>query len=117
MTTSRSSLALPVLLIALGSGWLLTVRGVIPGVDWVWVLGLAVTGVLVLAVGGVNKVTAFVGPYLLICSVAALLRQTGRIVGNEEVPGLVVVAGVLMLVVRWLPLRWPRYVEDARKGG
>lgn len=42
---NRSSIAIPFLIIAVGLGWLLTSHHIIPGVDWIWILGMGVVGV------------------------------------------------------------------------
>lgn len=105
------------LLISVGTGWLLTTVGVIPGVNWIWVLGLAVLGFLVLFIGGMDKVTVVVGPFLIISSIFALLRQTGRISGDTEVPCLVIVAGILALVSHYLPLSAPDWLEKPPPDG
>jgi hypothetical protein len=99
-------------MITMGVGWLLTSRGVMPGVDWIWVLGLGVVGILVLALGGIDKVTVVVGPFLIICTVFSILRQTGQMSEATEVPCLVIVAGVLALAARFLPVPAPRWAED-----
>lgn len=62
MQSDKVSLILPILLITLGIGWLLTTLGVGPGIDWVWTLALAVIGVLTIALGGLDKVTVVLGP-------------------------------------------------------
>lgn len=112
MPNRKSSIAAPILIITVGAGWLLTTQDVIPGVNWVWVLGLAVVGVLILVAGGLDKVTAVVGPFLIIATLFSLLRQTGRISIDTEVPSLVIAAGVLMLVARLLPLPAPKWLID-----
>lgn len=99
----RVVLVFPILLITIGIGWLLSVRGVLPGVDWVWIMLLGVTGALVLLLGGMKRTSLFVGLFLIVCSGAALMRQTGRLDINTEVPGLTIAAGVLLLLVRLAP--------------
>jgi hypothetical protein len=49
---------------------------VIPGVQWVWVLVLAVLGAFVLFVG-VDKVSVAVGPSLVAAAALSMLRQGG----------------------------------------
>jgi hypothetical protein len=51
-----------------------------------------------------NRLTIVTGPMLLIMSIFSVLRQTGRIDLNIEVPVLVITLGVLMLVAHMLPL-------------
>ena len=54
---------IPILVIVVGVGWLLNVQGVIPRVDWIWTCALGAVGVLTLAVGGLDRLTAVVGPF------------------------------------------------------
>ncbi len=114
---ARKSLIPALALITVGTGWLLTTWGVIPGVNWIWVLGLAAVGFLVLFIGGLDKVTVVVGPFLMISTVFALLRQTGRLSGDTEVPCLLIVAGILALVSYFLPLPAPEWLDRPRSGG
>jgi hypothetical protein len=110
MIPNKLGVILPILLITLGSGWLLTTLGVAPGIDWVWTLGLAVLGLLVMALGGIDKVTVALGPFLITASFLSVLRQTDRLNVDTEVPILVVVAGVLLLVVRMPTIPLPKWV-------
>lgn len=95
---SRSTVVLPIVLIVLGGGWLLTSLGVIPEIDWVWTLGLGAAGVLPFVMGGWNKGTFVFGGFFLVASLVSILRQTGRLPINVEVPLLVMLLGVLMLL-------------------
>ena len=111
MNGSRRALATPILIITLGVGWLLTTRNIVPGVNWVWVVGLGVTGVLIL-VGSIDKVTVVVGPFLIAAMVFSLLRQTGRMSIDTEVPSLVIVFGTLMLLAKILPIPVPKWISE-----
>lgn len=104
--------AFPLFLITLGTGWLLTSRGVFPGVNWLWVLALGGAGALCLLLWGLDKATFFIGSMLMLTSVASVLRQTGRLELNTEIPSLVIASGVLMILARWLPIRWPEWVRE-----
>ena len=95
---SRSTLVLPVALIVIGGGWLLSVLGFVPEIDWVWTIGLGAIGALAFAVSGFNKLTLVVGPSFIVASLLSVLRQTGRLALNVEVPSLVLTIGVLMLI-------------------
>ncbi len=108
---NKKSIAVSCLIITLGIGWLLTSQSIMPGVDWVWVLGLGVVGVLVLAMGGLDKVTVVVGPFLIFATFLSILRQTGRLTVETEVPVLVIIVGVLTLVSTLLPLPGPRWLN------
>ncbi|WP_417390639.1 hypothetical protein [Gimesia sp.] len=98
--SDRKTLILPLLIIGIGTGWLLTTLGIVPGINWIWTLGLAVVGVLSFAVSGIDKSTVLIGPFFIIASCLSVLRQTGRITLDVEVPILVIVIGILLLVAR-----------------
>ncbi len=97
----------PILVIVVGIGWLLNVQGVAPGVDWVWTSILAAAGILMVAVGGPDRLTMVVGPFLVAASICSILRQTGKLSVDREVPILMIVLGVLLLVVHVLKLPAP----------
>jgi hypothetical protein len=111
MTGSKMALATPILIIALGVGWLLTAHNIVPGVNWIWILGLAITGILIL-VRSVDKVTIVVGPFLLVSTFFSMLRQTGRMNIDTEMPCLVIVFGALMLLAKVLPIPSPKWMVE-----
>ena len=116
MTPDKKTLILPILLITVGAGWLLTTLGVMPGINWVWSLGLAIVGLLTFAVGGFDKVTVVIGPFFILASCLSVLRQTGRLRVNIEVPVLVVIAGILLLVARTPAIPIPKWIiQDPKK--
>ena len=108
----KKTLVLPILLIAVGVGWLLTTLGIAPGIDWIWTLGLAVVGFLAFAVGGFDKVTFVTGTFFIVASCLALLRQTDRLRPDIEVPILVILAGVLLLVARHPSIPVPKWLLE-----
>lgn len=110
MTPDNKTLVLPILLITVGAGWLLTVLKVAPGIDWVWTLGLAIVGLMTFALSGLDKLTVVVGPFFIAASFLSILRQTGRLAMDVEVPILVILAGVLMLVARAPAIPLPKWV-------
>ena len=115
MSNSAKGLAVPVLIVAVGVGWLLNSLGVLPGVNWVWTAGLAVLGIVAIACGGLNKVTIVVGPWLLIASVLSVMGQTGKLSIDVEVPCLVIVLGLLMVVAKLSPLPIPDWILEDQK--
>jgi hypothetical protein len=115
MKPNHKTLVFPILLITVGVGWLLTTLGVAPGIDWVWTLGLAVVGLLAFLVGGFDKVTVVVGPFFILASFLSILRQTGRLHVDIEVPMLVIIAGVLLLVARTTAIPTPQWLLDGTK--
>jgi hypothetical protein len=112
MNGSKVSVAVPILIIAVGVGWLLSAHEVIPGVNWVWVLGLGVVGILTLGLGGIDKVTIVVGPFLIISTFFSIARQTGRMSADTEIPCLVILAGLLALIARCSPVRSPSWIVE-----
>jgi hypothetical protein len=98
MHGKMQAVGVSLLVIAVGAAWLLNTMNVIPGVNWVWTVGLAASGVLLLMLGGINKLTVVVGPFLMVASVLSLLRQRGTIHMDQEVPYLVIALGVLLLL-------------------
>ena len=106
----KRTLVIPIVIITVGVGWLLTTLGFAPGIDWIWTLGLAVCGVVTFAAGGWNKVTFVIGFFFIAASVLSVLRQTGRLTLNVEVPVLVILIGVLLLVARSPALPMPDWI-------
>lgn len=118
MSARKTGIGVAVAIIAIGIAWLLNSVGVLPAIEWVWTLGLAVTGVLVLGLLGVDKVTAVLGPFLLISSAFSIVRQLGWVTLSYEVPLLVIMFGVLLLVAVVSPLRKPAWLlgEEEHSG-
>jgi len=102
MARSRWRYIVPILVIVLGVTWLLNVLNIMPGVDWVWTIGLAAVGVLILVVGRITRLSIVLGPFFMVASVCSLLRQTGRLELDKEVPILTIVLGCLMLVAQMM---------------
>ena len=106
---------LPVLLVSVGTGWLLTSLGMLPGVNWVWTLGLAVVGFLTVAAGGFDKVTFVTGVFFIATSFLSVLRQTDHISIEVEVPVLVILMGVLLLIARHRAIPIPQWILEPPK--
>lgn len=115
--SKNKKLIVPIFTIVVGVTWLLNVLGVVPGVDWIWAGGLAAAGVLSLSVGGLNKLNVVTGPFLITASVCSVLRQTGRLSIDHEIPVLVIVLGLLMLVSQLSPLPVPETFRDENQPG
>ena len=112
----KKTLLLPILLMTIGTGWLLTTLGIAPGVNWAWTLGLAIVGLMTFVVGGFDKLTAVIGPFLILASCLSLLRQTGRLPVDVEVPILVIIAGALALVARIPAIPIPKWIiQDSQE--
>lgn len=110
----KGPLVLSILIIIIGVGWLLSALEVGPGIFWIWTLGLGAAGILTFIVSGmVDKFSIVVGPFFLVCSILSILRQTGRLKIDIEIPSLVILIGVLMLVAqsRFVPV--PKWISEA----
>ena len=105
----------PVLITALGVGQLLSNQGVIPGVAWPWILSLAVVGVLLVVIDGVNKLSFVVAPTLVTASLMSFLRQTAQISLETEIPVLLIIVGVTWTASRLLPWPLPPWILTAKE--
>jgi len=109
--SAKGRVALALLIMTLGVGWLLTAEGVGPGINWVWTLGLGIIGVLVFVVsGGIDKLSIVIGPFFLIASILSILRQTSQIRIDLEMPVLVIAVGALLLLAQWPGVVAPRWL-------
>lgn len=110
MKSDWKTLIVPLLMITVGVGWLLTTLGVGPGIDWVWTLGLAMVGLMTFAVAGIDKGSVVIGPFFLVASFLSVLRQTDRLRIDVEVPILVILGGVLLLIARSPAIPIPKWI-------
>ena len=99
MKTSKPAIAISLLIMALGIGWLLNTMRVFGGeIDWIWVSGLGISGILLLSLAKLDRFNFVIGTSLIICSILALLRQTKVIDINIEMPILFISVGLLLLL-------------------
>ena len=110
MNNDKKTLLIPILLITVGTGWLLTTLNIAPHIDWSWILGLLVVGLLEFVVDGFNKVTVVIGPFFIAASCLSVLRQTGQLKFNVEVPILVILTGFLLLIARMKSIPLPKWI-------
>ncbi|MBN71207.1 MAG: hypothetical protein CME32_18235 [Gimesia sp.] len=108
--SNRKTLVIPLLIIAIGTGWLLTTLNIVPGLNWIWILGLAITGLTSFAVSGIDKSSVLIGPFFLIASTLSVLRQIGYVTFNIEIPILVIVIGCLLLIARSPSIPLPNWM-------
>lgn len=112
MSSDKFSLLIPVMLITIGAGWLLTTLNIAPGINWVWTLGLVAVGLLTFVLSGVDKVTVIVGPFFIAASLFSVMRQAMKLSFDVEVPLLVILAGVLMIIARLKAIPAPKWLLD-----
>ncbi|WP_034639981.1 hypothetical protein [Chitinilyticum aquatile] len=94
----------PVLLIVIGAGWLLNELNIMPEISWVVIIGLAVAGIAVLLIDGVNKSSIVLGPLLMGASLATFLGQYYGFGLSLQLPALMILLGLLLLLrrSRWI---------------
>lgn len=107
MCKARLRFVVPIVVVILGISWLLDSLDVAPGINWVQTVGLATAGILILVIGGIDKATVVVGPFLMTKSVCTLLAHAGVLGQSREMPILVIVLGCLLLLVQILKLPTP----------
>jgi hypothetical protein len=100
----KPAIAISLLIIALGVAWLLNAMRIAPNLDWIWIIGLGVSGILLLAVTRLDRFNFIAGVSLIVSSVLAALRQSGKITINIEAPVLFITVGILLFVAQLLPL-------------
>src|SRR5437870_5764909 len=93
----KGPVGLALLIITVGIGWLLSAQGIGSGINWIWTLGLGMVGVTTFVVsGGLDKLSVVLGPFFLVASLLSILRQTGQLAFDIEVPILVILIGILL---------------------
>lgn len=117
MGIDKKSMAIAILIITVGLGWLLTTLGVGSSIHWVWTMGLAVTGALVFLVSGIDKVSVVVGPFLIIASMLSILRQQELLRVDVELPILVMLTGALLLIAGMKGIPAPKWFHEGGKAG
>lgn len=111
---SRGWFAMGITLICVGGVWLLASLGYLPEINWVWVLMLFTLGLVPLLAAGLNKLTFISGGFFFAASISSVLRQTGKLAVNVEVPSLIIIAGVLTLIAMVLRLKTPSWLVPKR---
>lgn len=114
MGASRVLIVAPLVLIGVGAGWLLTELQAVPNVDWVWIVALVLSGVMVFLLSGFHKLSFVVGGFFLVSAGFSFARQRGLLTVNIELPLLMISAGVLMLLARLLPVPEPPWLVSPR---
>lgn len=110
----RTGIITAIVVILAGTGWLLNTLGYMPrNVDWIWVGLLGMAGALSL-VRGLDRVSVITGPFLLLSCGLSILRQTGNLKLDVELPILVIAGGVLLLLACALPLKSPSWWQPVR---
>lgn len=104
-----------ILVTTFGTGWLISALGISPQVNWIWTLGLAASGLLILAYQGLNKFSVIMGPALILASFFSVLRQLQYLSLEVEAPMLVILAGLLMSLAHLSIFRRPEWLFGSEK--
>jgi hypothetical protein len=104
MKSRKPAIAISFLIVALGIAWLLNAMRVAPNLDWIWIIGLGVSGILLLTVTRLDRFNFVAGLSLIVSSVLAVLRQSGKLTVNVEAPVLFITIGILLLLAQFIPL-------------
>ena len=113
----QSSLFFPLLLIIIGAVWFLKTTDILPPTATLIALALAVGGVALLVLDGINKQSVVYGP-LLVYIGAAVYLKSAYIFDTAPLVALgMMVAGVLMLLARssLIPPKYGAYGMPYRK--
>ncbi|MDD3153287.1 MAG: hypothetical protein PHS41_00350 [Victivallaceae bacterium] len=115
----RKNLLAPLLIILIGTAWLLNQGNFIPGVDWVWTSVFFLAGASILLGTKPGRFAFVSGMFLMLGTILSIFRQTGKLSVSWEVPILVVLLGVLMLIAQFLsfPLKAARRNPSSPAGG
>jgi hypothetical protein len=110
---SRAPVIIPILIIVVGVGWLLTAQGFGADINWVWTLGLGIIGILTFVLSkGLDKVSVVIGPFFLLASLLSVLRQSHQLSLDIEVPVLVIGIGVLSLIAHLPAIPKPGWLVE-----
>lgn len=100
VTVNPSSLALPLLLIIAGAIWFLKSTGILPATATLIAIGLAIGGIAVLVMDGINKQSIVSGPLLIYIGAAIYLRSNYLMETSPLVALGMMILGCLLLLSR-----------------
>ncbi|MGO3860010.1 hypothetical protein AB8Q18_06245 [Neisseriaceae bacterium CLB008] len=103
------TLALPLVLIVLGTLWFLKTTDILPATSSIIALFLAIAGLVVMIVDGFNKQTVVWGPFLMYCGLAVYLIKSEYLAYSPILALGLVILGLLMLIARseYIPYKKP----------
>ena len=109
----QPSLFLPLLLIIAGAVWFLKTTGILPATATLVSIALAVAGIVVLVMDGINKQSVVAGPLLVYIGAAVYLKSQ-YLLGYSPLVALgMMVLGCLLLLSRssLVPYKMPKLPE------
>jgi hypothetical protein len=114
MSAQRAWLAIALIIMVLGLAWLLDELALFPQIHWLWTLGLVASGLLILILLGLDRVTWVLSGFFLIGAAFSLLRQLNYLPLRYEWPILLITFGLLMFLAVILPLKRPEWLLGAK---
>lgn len=115
-TAPMKNATFPVILIVLGVVWLLYSLDWLPGVHWLWIIGLGGAGVGILALDGITKSSVVAGPLLILAAVLSFARQDYGLGWRFIFPAMLIGAGILMLIARSPSIPYSRHLQRPAEG-
>ena len=109
----QPSLFLPLFLIIAGAVWFLKTTGILPATATLVSIALAVAGIVVLVMDGINKQSVVAGPLLVYIGAAVYLKSL-YLLGYSPLMALgMMVLGCLLLLSRssLVPYKMPKLPE------
>ena len=109
----QPSLFLPLFLIIAGAVWFLKTTGILPATATLVSIALAVAGIVVLVMDGINKQSVVAGPLLVYIGAAVYLKSQ-YLLGYSTLVALgMMVLGCLLLLSRssLVPYKMPKLPE------
>ncbi|UOO81169.1 hypothetical protein LVJ83_09305 [Uruburuella testudinis] len=109
----QPSLVLPLFLIIAGAVWFLKTTGILPATATLISIALAVAGIVVLLMDGINKQSVVAGPILIYIGAAVYLKSQ-YLLGYSPLVALgMMVLGCLLLLSRSsiIPYKMPKYPD------
>ncbi len=99
LRSNSESVVLGVVAIIIGVFWLFQTMDMAFSLGWLWIICLAIAGLLCIYLGGATRFNVINGLFLLSLAVFAFLRMNGKISWEVEVPSIIVTYGALTLFV------------------
>lgn len=96
----KPSLIIPLALIIIGAIWFLNATHILPATSVMIAIGLAIAGVAVIAMDGLNKQSVVAGPFLVYLGAAIYLRTQEFLPLSPLLALGMMVLGMLLLLAR-----------------
>ena len=88
-------LVMPLVVVAVGTAWLLDTMGLLPSFSMVWIGAWIGAGIVLIVTNGLTRTSVMWGPFLIAIGVCSYLRQREVISWEQEMPILVILLGLL----------------------